>query len=172
VLTPAIRGAGQLPSASTSSDTDLVFLKMEPEVSEFSKYQVSSINIKYQVSSGTQRLGHQTGFVDQRQARTALPPGSGVRVLRVSSSTIETAELSGATQRHSGERHVQVGHRLRFPGCHEVGVPPQSPPQGRKSSAPALIVVNYHFSPRPSAQDLRPAVTGTKDATPFSWGTP
>ena len=28
------------PSVSTSSDTDLVFLKMEPEVSEFSKYQV------------------------------------------------------------------------------------------------------------------------------------
>jgi hypothetical protein len=40
VLTPAIRGAGQLPSVSTSSDTDLVILKMELEVSEFSKYQV------------------------------------------------------------------------------------------------------------------------------------
>jgi hypothetical protein len=40
VLTPAIRGAGQLPSVSTSSDTDLVILKMELEVSEFSKYHV------------------------------------------------------------------------------------------------------------------------------------
>ena len=104
----------------------------------------------FQVSSGTRRLGNQTGSVDQRQARTALRPGSEVSVLRVSSSTAETAELSGATQRHSGERHVRVGHHLRFPGCREVGIPPQSLPQGRKSSAPALIVVNYHFSARPS----------------------
>jgi hypothetical protein len=40
VLTPAIRGAGQLPSVSTSSDTDLVVLKMELEVSDFPKYRV------------------------------------------------------------------------------------------------------------------------------------
>jgi hypothetical protein len=33
-------GAEQLPSVSTSSDTDLVIVKMELEVSEFSKYQV------------------------------------------------------------------------------------------------------------------------------------
>ena len=64
----------------------------------------------FQVSSGTRRLGNQTGSVDQRPARTALRPGSEVSVLRVSSSTAETAELSGATQRHSGERHVRVGH--------------------------------------------------------------
>ena len=40
VLTPAIRGAGQLPFVSTSSDTDLVVLKMELEESDFPKYQV------------------------------------------------------------------------------------------------------------------------------------
>jgi len=40
VLTPAIRGAGQLPSVSTSSDTDLVVLKMELEVSDFPQYRV------------------------------------------------------------------------------------------------------------------------------------
>ena len=40
VLTPAIRGAGQLPSVSTSPDTDLVVLKMELEVNDFPKYRV------------------------------------------------------------------------------------------------------------------------------------
>jgi hypothetical protein len=64
----------------------------------------------FQVSSGTRRLGNQTGSVDQRQARNALRPRSEVSVLRVSSSTAETAELSGATQPHSGERYVRVGH--------------------------------------------------------------
>ena len=53
----------------------------------------------FQVSSGTRRLGNQTGSVDQRQARTALRPGSEVSVLRVSSSTAERqnylVQLSG-----------------------------------------------------------------------------
>jgi adenylate kinase family enzyme len=40
MLTPAIRGGGQLLSVSTSSDTDLVVLKMELEVGDFPKYRV------------------------------------------------------------------------------------------------------------------------------------
>jgi hypothetical protein len=40
MLTPPIRGGGQLLSVSTSSDTDLVVLKMELEVGGFPKYRV------------------------------------------------------------------------------------------------------------------------------------
>jgi hypothetical protein len=40
VLAPPIRGGGQILSVSTSSDTDLVVLKMELEVNDFPKYRV------------------------------------------------------------------------------------------------------------------------------------
>ena len=39
VLTPAIRGAGQLPSVSTSPETDVVVLKIELEENEFPQYR-------------------------------------------------------------------------------------------------------------------------------------
>jgi hypothetical protein len=39
VLTPAIRGAGQLPSVSTSPETDVVVLKIELEENDFPQYR-------------------------------------------------------------------------------------------------------------------------------------
>ncbi len=44
VLMPAIRGGGQILSVSTSSDTDLVVLKMELEANDFPKYRVELVD--------------------------------------------------------------------------------------------------------------------------------